>query len=138
MYYAIVAMLKLLITKTDEQALVQGARKLGYVFNTRTPESVIIDAGGSEEKFEVLNVLEFTSERKRMSVIVRTSEGEIKLYCKGADTVIYERLRSDQDYRGVTLQHLESFATEGLRTLCCAVAHITEEQYQVLWSLSAS
>lgn len=71
----------------DERALVEGARELGFVFDTRTPEYAIVDVLGTREKYEVLNVLEFTSDRKRMSVIVRTPEGQIKLYCKGADTV---------------------------------------------------
>jgi len=76
---------------TDEQALVKGACNFGYVFDTRTPHHVEIDALGTRERYEILNVLEFTSTRKRMSVIVRNPSGQIKLYCKGADTVIYER-----------------------------------------------
>lgn len=43
-----------------------------------------------------------------MSAIVRTPEGKIKLYCKGADTVIYERLASEgQVFSEVTSNHLE-------------------------------
>lgn len=42
-------------------------------------------------RYEILTVLEFTSARKRMSVIVRDPNGKIKLFCKGADSVIYER-----------------------------------------------
>jgi phospholipid-transporting ATPase len=42
-----------------------------------------------------------------MSVIVKDSEGTIKLYCKGADTVIYERLAVDSPFKTVTLDHLE-------------------------------
>lgn len=103
----------------------------GYIFDNRTPTSVEIDALGRREKYDILNVLEFTSTRKRMSVIVRNEKGEIKLYCKGADTVIYERLSpSEQSFRDITLRHLEDFATEGLRTLCCAVSVIPEEVYE--------
>lgn len=47
-----------------------------------------------EHRYQLLHVLEFNSDRKRMSVIVRTPSGKIKLFCKGADTVIYERLGS--------------------------------------------
>lgn len=65
----------------------EGAQELGFVFETRTPEYVVVDVLGTKERYEVLNVLEFTSARKRMSVIVRTPQGQIKLYCKGADTV---------------------------------------------------
>ncbi|KAF7251029.1 Phospholipid-transporting ATPase IB [Varanus komodoensis] len=114
----------------DEGALVKGAKKLGYVFTGRTPHSVIIDALGKEETFEILNVLEFSSNRKRMSVIVRTPAGRLRLYCKGADNVIFERLSKDSLYMEQTLCHLEYFATEGLRTLCIAYADLSENSYR--------
>ncbi|XP_009988041.1 PREDICTED: phospholipid-transporting ATPase IA-like, partial [Tauraco erythrolophus] len=68
----------------DEGALVRAARHLRFVFTGRTPDSVIIESLGQEERYELLNVLEFTSTRKRMSVIVRTPSGKLRLYCKGA------------------------------------------------------
>lgn len=71
----------------DERALVYGACKFGYVFESRTPDNVEIDAMGVKQRYDILNVLEFTSARKRMSVIVRDPNGRIKLMCKGADTV---------------------------------------------------
>ncbi|XP_015200795.1 probable phospholipid-transporting ATPase IA isoform X2 [Lepisosteus oculatus] len=114
----------------DEGALVRAAKTLGFVFSARTPDSVIIEISGQEEKYELLNVLEFTSNRKRMSVIVRTPSGNIRLYCKGADTVIYDRLADNSRYKVITLKHLKQFATEGLRTLCYAVADISESSYQ--------
>uniref|UniRef100_A0A8C0XY28 Phospholipid-transporting ATPase n=1 Tax=Castor canadensis TaxID=51338 RepID=A0A8C0XY28_CASCN len=114
----------------DEGALVRAAKQLNFVFTGRTPDSVIIDSLGQEERYELLNVLEFTSARKRMSVIVRTPSGKLRLYCKGADTVIYERLAETSKYKEITLKHLEQFATEGLRTLCFAVAEISESDFQ--------
>uniref|UniRef100_A0A665WJB9 Phospholipid-transporting ATPase n=1 Tax=Echeneis naucrates TaxID=173247 RepID=A0A665WJB9_ECHNA len=114
----------------DEGALVRAARNLGFVFSGRTPDSVIVEMLGTEEKYELLHVLEFTSVRKRMSVIMRTPSGKIRLYCKGADTVIYDRLADSSRYKEITLKHLEQFATEGLRTLCFAVADISESSYQ--------
>ncbi|KAM4710413.1 phospholipid-transporting ATPase IA [Discoglossus pictus] len=114
----------------DEGALVRAAKQLRFVFTGRTPDSVIIESLGQEERFELLNVLEFTSNRKRMSVIVRNSSGNIRLYCKGADTVIYDRLAESSKYKEITLKHLEQFATEGLRTLCFAVAGIPDSVYK--------
>ncbi|XP_023814754.1 phospholipid-transporting ATPase IA isoform X5 [Oryzias latipes] len=114
----------------DEGALVRAAQNLGFVFSGRTPDSVIVEMLGSEEKYELLHVLEFTSSRKRMSVIIRTPSGKIRLYCKGADSVIYDRLADSSRYKEITLKHLEQFATEGLRTLCFAVADISESSYQ--------
>ncbi|XP_011342314.1 probable phospholipid-transporting ATPase IA isoform X2 [Ooceraea biroi] len=126
----------------DERALVDGARKFNYVFDTRTPTYVEIVALGETLRYEILNVIEFTSVRKRMSVVVRTPDGKIKVLCKGADSVIYERLTPtpvetsdlDQehvdDFRETTLEHLEMFASDGLRTLCFAAAEIPENVYQ--------
>ncbi|XP_062249353.1 probable phospholipid-transporting ATPase IA isoform X3 [Platichthys flesus] len=114
----------------DESALVKAAQTLGFVFSGRTPDTVIGEMLGTEERYELLHVLEFTSVRKRMSVIMRTASGKIRLYCKGADTVIYDRLADSSRYKEITLKHLEQFATEGLRTLCFAVADISESTYQ--------
>ncbi len=68
-----------------------------------------------------------------MSTIVRMPDGSIKIYCKGADTVIYERLAANQGISDATLVHLEDYATEGLRTLCLAYRNIPEEEYRE-WS----
>ncbi|XP_054754666.1 probable phospholipid-transporting ATPase IA isoform X2 [Lytechinus pictus] len=117
----------------DEGALVEAAAKLGFRFIERTPDSVEIVVMGKQEKYEILNVLDFTSDRKRMSVIVRTSNGTILLFCKGADNVIYDRLASDQEFTSDTVRHLEEFASEGLRTLCFAFREISKEEYEE-WS----
>ncbi|KAF5302279.1 hypothetical protein FQA39_LY10318 [Lamprigera yunnana] len=115
----------------DERALVDGASKFGYRFLSRTPDQVEIDAMGKKEHYEILNVIEFTSTRKRMSVIVKDPQQQIKLLCKGADTVIYERLKDrTNEYADALLQQLEIFATEGLRTLCCASATLGEAEYK--------
>uniref|UniRef100_A0A673YPK1 Phospholipid-transporting ATPase n=1 Tax=Salmo trutta TaxID=8032 RepID=A0A673YPK1_SALTR len=114
----------------DEGALVKGAKGLGFVFTARTPGSVIMEARGKEKSFELLNVLEFSSNRKRMSVVVRTPDGKLRLYCKGADNVIFERLNDASQYKELTIAHLEQFATEGLRTLCFAYVDLEEGVYQ--------
>ncbi|XP_071029755.1 LOW QUALITY PROTEIN: probable phospholipid-transporting ATPase IA [Oncorhynchus clarkii lewisi] len=112
----------------DEGALVRAAANLGFVFSGRTPDCVIIKALGVEEKYELLHVLEFTSTRKRMSVIMEIIH--LQLCCFQQDTVVYDRLADSSRYKEITLKHLEQFATEGLRTLCFAVAEISESSYQ--------
>lgn len=115
----------------DERALLHGARNLGFVFDTRTPNFVEIEALGNREKYEILSVIEFTSTRKRMSIITRTPSGKIILYCKGADSVIYERLsKRGTKYKDETLRNLEEFASAGLRTLCFAFAEISPADYE--------
>jgi phospholipid-transporting ATPase len=125
----------------DEGALVKGAQLLGYIFTTRKPRSVSILHNGIEQEWEILNICEFNSTRKRMSAVVRDPEGKIKLYIKGADTVILERLRPDNPFIDATCVHLEvifkvyvkEYANDGLRTLCIAYRDIPEKEY-VEWS----
>uniref|UniRef100_A0A3Q1EA99 Phospholipid-transporting ATPase n=1 Tax=Acanthochromis polyacanthus TaxID=80966 RepID=A0A3Q1EA99_9TELE len=107
----------------DEGALVRAAQNLGFVFSGRTPDSVIVEMLGTEEKYELLHVLEFTSARKRMSVIMRTPSGRIRLYCKGAVSVCLS------PWQRMTCCHA-LFNLPGLRTLCFAVADISESSYQ--------
>ncbi|KAG1828470.1 Ca-transporting ATPase [Suillus variegatus] len=114
----------------DEAALVAGAEMMGYQFHTRKPRSVFLSINNAPAEYEILNVCEFNSTRKRMSTIVRTPSGSIKLFCKGADTVILERLAKAQQYTEKTLIHLEDYATEGLRTLCIAYRDVPEAEYR--------
>ena len=62
---------------------------------------------GLERHYKLLNVIEFDSTRKRMSVIVRTPEDKIIVICKGADSIIEKRLRPDQDDIELTKQYLD-------------------------------
>ncbi|KAJ3555310.1 hypothetical protein NM688_g2646 [Phlebia brevispora] len=119
----------------DEAALVAAARDVGFPFVTRTKNSVEIEVMGQAEKYTPLQVLEFNSTRKRMSVIVRNAQGQIILYCKGADSVIYQRLAADHDpaVKENTSKDMEAFANGGLRTLCIAYRYLTEEEY-IEWS----
>jgi phospholipid-transporting ATPase len=120
----------------DEGALVEGAVLLGYKFVARKPRAVIIEADGRRQEFELLAVCEFNSTRKRMSTIFRTPEGKIVCYCKGADTVILERLAKDNNpYVETTLTHLEEYAADGLRTLCLAMREIPENEFQEWWQI---
>ncbi|RIB13767.1 hypothetical protein C2G38_2097551 [Gigaspora rosea] len=117
----------------DEAALVGCARDVGFAFIERHQDTLIIELLGERKEFTLLNVLEFNSTRKRMSVILRSPEGGVILLCKGADSVIYERLeegRQDQ-LKEDTLLDLQVFANEGLRTLCIAYRVIPEEEYKV-------
>ena len=114
----------------DEGALVEGAVVLGYRFTARRPRSVSITIEGEEYEYELLAVLEFNSTRKRMSTIFRCPDGKVRCYCKGADTVILERLGKNNPIVEATLQHLEEYATEGLRTLCLAMREIPEQELQ--------
>jgi len=55
----------------DENALVSAARTFGFVFDSRTQSSITVRLQGKEETYELLNILDFNNDRKRMSVIVK-------------------------------------------------------------------
>ncbi|KAK5175338.1 phospholipid transporting ATPase [Saxophila tyrrhenica] len=116
----------------DEAALVATARDVGFTVMGRSNDGIIINVLGEEREYTVLNTLEFNSTRKRMSAIMRMPDGKIVLFCKGADSVIYSRLKRGEqpELRKSTAEHLEMFAREGLRTLCLAQRELSEEEYQ--------
>ncbi|XP_023694698.2 phospholipid-transporting ATPase ID isoform X1 [Paramormyrops kingsleyae] len=115
----------------DEGALVTAARNFGFVFRSRTPETVNIVEMGVQKSYELEAILDFNNVRKRMSVIVRSPEGKLSLYCKGADTIVYERLHpSCSKLMDITTEHLNEFAGEGLRTLVLAHKELDEAYFQ--------
>ncbi|PKA61390.1 Phospholipid-transporting ATPase 3 [Apostasia shenzhenica] len=122
----------------DEAALVTAAKNFGFFFYRRTPTSIMVresnieDMGNVQDAtYEILNVLEFNSTRKRQSVVCRYPNGRLVLYCKGADIVIYERLAVDasDNIKNLTREHLEQFGSAGLRTLCLAYRELSIEFY---------
>ena len=116
----------------DEAALVATAKDVGFTVMGRTQEGIILNVLGDEKEYTILNVLEFNSTRKRMSAIVRMPDNKIILFCKGADSVIYSRLKPKEqpELRKSTAEHLEMFAREGLRTLCIAQRELSEAEYK--------
>lgn len=122
----------------DEAALVGAARDVGFSFIDRTTSGVIVNIQGIQQEYKILNTLEFNSTRKRMSAIIKfpsqTPNGadRILLICKGADSMIYSRLKAgDQEFLcSQTALHLEQYANEGLRTLCIAQRELSLEEYR--------
>ncbi|KAF7829418.1 phospholipid-transporting ATPase 3 [Senna tora] len=122
----------------DEAALVIAAKNFGFFFYRRTPTTIYVRESHVEKmgkiqdvSYEILNVLEFNSTRKRQSVVCRYPDGRLVLYCKGADTVIYERLADgNNDIKKATREHLEQFGSAGLRTLCLACKELPPDVYE--------
>ncbi|XAR51264.1 Phospholipid-translocating ATPase [Bertholletia excelsa] len=120
----------------DEAAFVIASRELGFEFYERTQTSVLLHevdpASGRkiERLYKLLNVLEFSSSRKRMSVIVRDEEGKLLLLCKGADSVMFERLaKNGREFEEQTKEHISEYADAGLRTLVLAYRELHEDEY---------
>ncbi|KAH9822366.1 putative aminophospholipid translocase [Melampsora americana] len=115
----------------DEAALVAAARDLGFVFVRKLGDQVELEILGQRQKYQLLKIIAFNSSRKRMSSLVRCPDGKIRLICKGADSIIMSRLRSDHDIesKNRTNVDLEAFATAGLRTLLIGSREVAEEEY---------
>ncbi|XP_020276843.1 phospholipid-transporting ATPase 3 isoform X2 [Asparagus officinalis] len=122
----------------DESALVVAAKNFGFFFYRRTPTAIMVRESHADKMgkvqdaaYEILNVLEFNSTRKRQSVVCRYANGRLVLYSKGADTVIYERLADgNNELKKLTREHLEQFGSAGLRTLCLAYRDMSNEFYE--------
>ncbi|EXC20294.1 Putative phospholipid-transporting ATPase 8 [Morus notabilis] len=116
----------------DEAAFVIAARELGFEFFERTQTSTHVyewdyNRGKKVERvYELLHVLEFTSFRKRMSVIVRNMENQLLLLCKGADRLA----KGGQQFEAQTKDHINKYAEAGLRTLVVAYRELDEEVYK--------
>lgn len=67
---------------------------MGYEFNGLDLKEMILKIRGKEKRVELLHSFEFDSDRKRMSVII-LDEGIIKMYTKGADSIIKARLKKN-------------------------------------------
>ncbi|KAH8548896.1 hypothetical protein BGW37DRAFT_559478 [Umbelopsis sp. PMI_123] len=120
----------------DESALVAAVKNIGFTFLKRRGNVLTADILGELYEYELLNVIEFNSTRKRMSVIIRRPDpwNDIILYCKGADNVIIERLNPGQqgDIEQL-LKDIEDFSNEGLRTLVFGYKTLSDEEYDK-WS----
>ncbi|KEF53499.1 phospholipid-translocating ATPase [Exophiala aquamarina CBS 119918] len=83
----------------DELALVTAAQDMGFVVLDRQSQTVTIktypgsDGDALHETYEILDVIEFSSIRKRMSIIVRLPDSRICLFSKGADSTLRKLLR---------------------------------------------
>jgi phospholipid-transporting ATPase len=125
----------------DEQTLVETCAVLGCSMTHRDQKTITLGVspgtqwvaakdggessggnGGSQLVYEILLVLPFDSVRKRMSVVVRAPDGQVVVFCKGADASMHWVLSDaseEQDWSAADLA-LGSMAGAGLRTLVMA------------------
>ncbi|TXG55114.1 hypothetical protein EZV62_020370 [Acer yangbiense] len=119
----------------DEDALVHAAAKLHMVFVNKNANALEIRFNASIIQYEVLETLEFTSDRKRMSVVLKDCQsGKIILLSKGADEAILPYASAAQQTR-TFVEAVEQYSQLGLRTLCLAWRELEEDEYQE-WSLT--
>ena len=128
----------------DEIALVNFAKYMGYDFictDINDQNLIHLNVKGTPTSVKILKNLEFTSERKRGSIIIETKEGKIMIFTKGADDILLSRLdmnindeKNNKDLLENTKIHLDKFAKKGLRTLVLCYREIKQEEYEQ-WNL---
>jgi phospholipid-translocating ATPase len=78
--------------------LLDAAKEVGYTFLDRNSDTIFLNILGRNQQYKLLQKLEFTADRKKMSVIVQDlKSGLIFVFCKGADFAIFERLSCTTD-----------------------------------------
>ncbi|XP_040841086.1 probable phospholipid-transporting ATPase IIB isoform X4 [Ochotona curzoniae] len=112
----------------DEVALVQWTESVGLTLVSRDLTSMQLRTpSGQVLTFCILQMFPFTSESKRMGVIVRDeATAEVTFYMKGADAAMAAIVQ----YNDWLEEECGNMAREGLRTLVVARRVLTEEQYQ--------
>ena len=100
----------------DELALVNFAKQYNYEFVGRDGDDICtVKQNGQERNYKLLNICEFTSTRKRQSVIIREMDGKqrILLFSKGADAIMKDLLSKEsvesEDYLE-SQQYVDKFA----------------------------
>jgi magnesium-transporting ATPase (P-type) len=102
----------------DEITFLEMCRDVGFCsFIERDSNMITINVQGEEEKYQILRAIDFTSDRKKMTVIVkRESDGKVVSYIKGADGFINLNEESNAESTFVK-EKLNDYASMGLRTL---------------------
>ncbi|OAD56072.1 putative phospholipid-transporting ATPase IF, partial [Eufriesea mexicana] len=117
-------------TSADEKALVEASARCGIIFQRSTSDVIDLKIDNKILTYDKLEVLEFTSERKRMSVIVKDSAGDFWLYCKGADSAMFPLMVSGKINETIT--HVADFSMRGFRTLVIGYKKMNQREYEQL------
>ncbi|KAL5114989.1 putative aminophospholipid-translocase [Pleosporales sp. CAS-2024a] len=123
----------------DEVAIVRWTEAVGLKLLSRDRESMTLescDSGDMVVKVRILNVFPFTSDGKRMGIVVKfyhgspssysDDDGEIWFYQKGADTVMTSIVAAN-DWLD---EETANMAREGLRTLVVGRKKLSAQVYQ--------
>ena len=114
----------------DEIALVQFSESLKMVLTHRTDKKIQLkDASDNIEEFDILANFPFSSDTKRMGIILRNKKYKhIIFYLKGAENVMTQFVK--KEYIGFIKENAENLAVKGLRTLVLTQRIIPEDEFQ--------
>ncbi|KAG8927497.1 putative aminophospholipid-translocase [Tulasnella sp. 419] len=113
----------------DEVAIVKWTESVGLTLTFRDRTRIDLQApDGHTLSFDVLDIFPFTSESKRMGIVVRdTTTHEISFLQKGADVVMAKIVQRNDWLEEET----GNMAREGLRTLVMAKKKLSSEAYNL-------
>ncbi|XVE68522.1 hypothetical protein DITRI_Ditri09bG0074800 [Diplodiscus trichospermus] len=116
----------------DEQALVYAAASYGFMLIERTSGHIVIDIQGERQRFNVLGLHEFDSDRKRMSVILGFPDKSVKVFVKGADTTMFSVIDRSINMNIIrsTEANLHSYSSSGLRTLVIGMRELSSSEFE--------
>ena len=120
----------------DDVELVKTSYEQGFAFLQSSNDLREIRIGDVIQSFKVLNVLNFSSDRKRMSIIIRDKNNVIKLFSKGADCEISKRMSKNSKESPIssfTLKCVDKLSCKGYRSLMIAYKIIKEDEY-IKWN----
>ena len=114
----------------DEVALVKFAERINIVLSKRSQTQIqIINGDGKEENYEILANFPFSSDTKRMGILLKNVEtNRIVFYLKGAEVVMEKKVQENS--RAFLLETCENLATSGLRTLVISQRYIPYPEYE--------
>ena len=115
----------------DEIALVKFAESININLNSRTQTTIkLLNAVNVEENYEILANFPFSSDTKRMGILVKNLEtNRIIFYLKGAEVVMEAKVQENS--RAFLRETCENLASTGLRTLVISQKYVTEAEYQI-------
>ena len=115
----------------DEVALVKFAETLNMKLTNRTDKEIrMIDAANNLEEYEVLANFPFSSDTKRMGIILKNKmHGHIIYYLKGAENVMLKFVK--KEYVSYIAENAENLAVKGLRTLVLSQKIISQEDFDI-------
>ncbi|OMJ16151.1 putative phospholipid-transporting ATPase IIB [Smittium culicis] len=112
----------------DEIAIVEWTNSVGLTLIDRSSDGskIVLDFFGSTLEYHVLDIIPFTSESKRMGIIIRDLRtNQISFIQKGADSVMLRIIT----YTDWVEEEVSNMAREGLRTLIVGKKNLTEVEY---------
>ena len=118
----------------DEIALVKFADTLNMRLFHRTDKEIKVrDSADNVEEFEILANFPFSSDTKRMGIILKNKKyGHIIYYLKGAENIMMKFVK--KDYIGYIKENAENLAVKGLRTLVLTQKLLSQEEFDK-WNL---